>query len=160
MTNYFCWLLIHSCLKKEQSFKLQWSLRNGFFKSSRFYQTRSRQLGCYWCFSKQEMTLQLSHGFETWQPIHKLWQKVQQSKWGAHWVGDISNCKVCDQIDEHHNHVAYIKQHFLLRKKEVTHHAWIDGTLDSCNFQKQSNWAQKKNIETLVPLRRLEIVLQ
>ncbi len=23
-------------------------------------------------------------GFKTWQPIHKLWQKVQQSKWSAH----------------------------------------------------------------------------
>jgi hypothetical protein len=71
----------------------------------------------------------------------------------CHWFGDTSNCKVPDQInDEHHNRVAYIKQKFLLRKKEVTHWAWIDGTFDSWNFQ---------TIQlTLVPLTRLKIVLQ
>jgi hypothetical protein len=107
------------------------------------------------------MTLQLSHGFETWQLVHKLWPKVQQSKWGAHWFGDTSNCKVHDQInDEHHNCVAYIKQNFLLRKKEVTH--WLGVNWWNTWLMKISKTIQltKKKFDTPMPLTRLEIVLQ
>jgi hypothetical protein len=121
-------------------------LKKMAFSRPRGFNKLIKTIGKLMMFFKTIDDTTTSHGFETQQPIHKLWQKVQQSKWSAHWFGDTSNCKVLDQInDEHHNHVAYIKQNFLLRKKEVTHWAWIDGTLDSWNFQKQSNWPKKKH---------------
>ncbi len=78
-------LLIHSCLKKKNKIASYNGVEEmGFSRargSNKLDQDNWDTIDVFW---NNRWHYNFHMGFKTWQPIHKLWQKVQQSKWSAH----------------------------------------------------------------------------